>query len=165
MIGMIGSLVFMYYQKLAHGHQQDKVTLCHHTESRTNPWVLQEVNANEVKSHIDNGDMLIDKEHPCPPVVSPSPTPSSSPTATPHPTSDPCANLNLDIAELSRDHLCPSASPSVSPSASPSSSDAGIDGSKAPEPNGIDCTKNDCSVHPTATYPASPFDGSKVGWK
>lgn len=34
----------------------DKVNLCHLTSSQTNPWVVQSVDANEVQSHIGNGD-------------------------------------------------------------------------------------------------------------
>jgi len=36
----------------------DKTDLCHNTGSGSNPWVVQSVNANEVQSHIANGDFL-----------------------------------------------------------------------------------------------------------
>ena len=37
---------------------EDKIDLCHKTHSTENPWVVQEVNANEKQSHLDNGDFL-----------------------------------------------------------------------------------------------------------
>ncbi len=37
---------------------QDKTLLCHETESQTNPFVVQSVSANEVKSHEANGDFV-----------------------------------------------------------------------------------------------------------
>lgn len=43
---------------VAFATQQDKVNLCHKTHSETNPYVVQSVNANEVESHIGNGDFL-----------------------------------------------------------------------------------------------------------
>ena len=36
----------------------DKVNVCHKTNSGANPWVVQEVNANQLQSHLDNGDFL-----------------------------------------------------------------------------------------------------------
>lgn len=85
----------------------DKVNLCHKTQSGSNPWVVQRVNANEEQSHLDNGDFLYDgecrghgdalkecqsnwcEEHQ--PEVSPSPTPEPSvnPTPTPEPSVSP----------------------------------------------------------------------------
>lgn len=37
---------------------EDKVNLCHKTHSDSNPFVVQQVNANEVQSHEANGDFL-----------------------------------------------------------------------------------------------------------
>ncbi len=112
-------IVFLQWRALpAHASQQVKVDLCHKTASETNPWVVQEVNANEVQSHLDNGDLLIDADHPCPPQSSPTPTPSASPTATPNP----CEDENADVDELAKDEVCPTPTPSPTGSPTPSES-------------------------------------------
>lgn len=38
--------------------KEEKVLLCHKTKADKNPWVVQEVKANEEQSHLDNGDKL-----------------------------------------------------------------------------------------------------------
>jgi hypothetical protein len=38
--------------------QPEKVNVCHQTSSENNPWVAQRINANELQSHLDNGDFL-----------------------------------------------------------------------------------------------------------
>lgn len=43
---------------IAHASVQEKVSLCHLTDSESNPFVVQSVNANEVKSHEANGDFV-----------------------------------------------------------------------------------------------------------
>ena len=60
LMGFILSFILIGGAVLTHpvSANQDKVALCHHTESETNEWVVQEVNANEVQSHLDNGDKL-----------------------------------------------------------------------------------------------------------
>lgn len=47
--------------------ENDKVDLCHQTESETNPWVSISVDQSAVQTHLDNGDFIIDEGHPCPP--------------------------------------------------------------------------------------------------
>ncbi len=37
---------------------EEKVNVCHLTSSEENPWVVQSVNANQLQSHLDNGDFL-----------------------------------------------------------------------------------------------------------
>ncbi len=112
-----------------------KVNLCHHTESNTNPWVVQEVNANEVQSHLDNGDMLIDETHPCPP---------SNPTGTPTITIDPTIVVTPTIS------LDPTATPSATPSVTPevTSNDGGA-------PDGLGCATHPCYVNQSGS-PLSP---------
>lgn len=95
------------------------------------------------------------------PCESPSESPSPTESPTEPPISNPCPNEDCVSPSPT-----PSETPSPSPESTPNSHDAGIDGSKAPEPNGIDCTKTDCSVHPSPdNFPNSNFDNSKVGWK
>jgi hypothetical protein len=77
-----------------------KVTVCHLTASDKNPWVVQEINANELQSHLDNGDFLIDATHPCPPQSQVTPTPTvtqgtPTPTSTPTPTTDPGGSASI----------------------------------------------------------------------
>lgn len=38
--------------------EHQHVYLCHKTHSESNPWVVQQVNANEEQSHLDNGDFV-----------------------------------------------------------------------------------------------------------
>jgi len=38
--------------------EEKKENICHNTSSGTNPWVAQQINANELQSHLDNGDKL-----------------------------------------------------------------------------------------------------------
>lgn len=89
-----------------------KVTICHKTDSNTNPWVEQVINANELESHIAKGDFLVDKDHPCPPKPTPTPTTKPSPT----PTIKPC-KVDVDWEEVTP---CPSPTEEVTPSATPS---------------------------------------------
>lgn len=93
-------------------NHEDKVNICHLTNSESNPWVAQQVNANELQSHLDNGDFLYkgktkddgkpdnkDKQadqwcenHQ--PEVTPTPTPTPTPTVTP--TATPSATVEVD---------------------------------------------------------------------
>ncbi len=84
-----------------HPQTDKKVALCHKTSSEQNPWVIQEVNANEVKSHLDNGDKYYtgsfnihsdQAKHWCKPKESPGPTPTVTPEVTPTPTATPTAS-------------------------------------------------------------------------
>ncbi len=43
------------------------VTICHKTDSPTNPWVQITVSYNSVPDHLAHGDFLVDPRHPCPP--------------------------------------------------------------------------------------------------
>lgn len=43
---------------IAFASQEDKVALCHKTDSESHPFIVQLVNANEVQSHEANGDFL-----------------------------------------------------------------------------------------------------------
>lgn len=58
------SLVFLggRYVTSVLAQQEEKVNLCHKTSSEENPWVVQEVSANEEQSHLDNGDFLYQGE-------------------------------------------------------------------------------------------------------
>ena len=138
LIALLGIFVVFAVITTAHASQQDKVTLCHHTESESNPWVGQEVNANEVQSHLDNGDFLIDETHSCPPsdevipTVTPTPTgeeeePTVTPTeeVTPTPTDSPSTGGPGDGLSDGR-------------------SDGRSDGIGQPAPTLAPCTTNTC---------------------
>lgn len=49
----------------AEASAEDKVKLCHLTDSETNPWVVQDVKANEVQSHEAKGDFLYGGQETC----------------------------------------------------------------------------------------------------
>ncbi len=55
-VALLG-LPFMINPLVSHA-DNDKVAVCHQTSSATNPWVTQLVNANQLQSHLDNGDFL-----------------------------------------------------------------------------------------------------------
>ncbi len=123
--------------------QQAKVSLCHHTESESNPWVAQEVNANEVQSHLDNGDFLITEGTSCPPANSPTPSPSLSPSPTP------CVLWDQEFPAP-----CPTPIPSVDPSPTPISTETPSSGlseargsSGAPDCQDIVPTKSLANFH------------------
>lgn len=100
-IAVVLLLFFLVRGAFASTTHADKVNLCHKTDSETNPWVAQQVNANEVQSHLGNGDFLYfgplksngqpnneDKQADnwCKnhvPETTPTPTPTATPTATP----------------------------------------------------------------------------------
>lgn len=79
----------------------EKVNVCHQTSSEGNPWVVQEVNANELQSHLDNGDFLYagplkENGHPDQKEADewceanhPTPSPTPSPSVTPEPSRSP----------------------------------------------------------------------------
>ena len=99
-----------------HPQTDKKVALCHKTSSEQNPWVVQEVNANEVASHLANGDKYytgsfnIHSDQAklwCKPTESPSPTPtpevtpasspSPTPEVTPSPTPTPTVSTSTSV--------------------------------------------------------------------
>jgi hypothetical protein len=43
-----------------------KVTVCHHTHSKKNPWVEIRISRNALKAHLRHGDFIVDDQHPCP---------------------------------------------------------------------------------------------------
>src|SRR5712691_10117083 len=43
-----------------------KVTLCHKTGSKSNPWVKISVSKNAVKAHMNRGDIALEAERSCP---------------------------------------------------------------------------------------------------
>ena len=43
-----------------------KVTLCHKTGSKSNPWVKISVSKNAVKSHMNHGDVAVSADGSCP---------------------------------------------------------------------------------------------------
>ena len=106
-------------------HQSDKLTVCHHTESNTNPWVEQTINANELLSHIANGDFLVNADHSCPPVT-PTPTVKANCTPTPieeiSPTDEPSTSPDLTETPTSgvSATLTPE-TPTATPTAAPGS--------------------------------------------
>jgi LPXTG-motif cell wall-anchored protein len=101
---VVGLILFIWMSSSANAstiNENYRVTLCHKTHSEKNPWVKQTVNANQVQSHLDNGDFLITENHPCPPVTpTPTVTPTATPSATPTPFDfardavDKCTNLD-----------------------------------------------------------------------
>lgn len=99
----------------AHANQTEKITVCHKTHSDTNPWVEQTINANELESHLANGDFVVNADHPCPPVA-PSPT-LGQPTATPTPTKEPKCWEDEDCEPTVTPTVTPS--PEASPSPTP----------------------------------------------
>jgi hypothetical protein len=50
----------------AYGQYGKKVTICHHTHSKTHPWVTITVSQNALKGHRKHGD---DLTGPCPPAA------------------------------------------------------------------------------------------------
>ena len=106
--------------------KQEKVALCHKTSSEQNPWIIQVVNANEVASHLANGDkhytgsFNIHSDQAklwCKPAESPSPTPtpevtpspSPTPEVTPSPTPTPTVNTSSSVVATARPLTLPAA--------------------------------------------------------
>lgn len=165
----------------------DKDNVCHNTSSGTNPWVAQQVNANQLQSHLDNGDFLylgpvdndgkfIDKETGdqwCKdnvPTATPTPTPSASPTpdvsptvtptATPSPTSTPTPTVSVSPTPT----LTPT--PTVSPTPTPTPTvQAGGSIVEAPGDQGPggDCCKHDDEQNVTVSKKAGQVLGAKEG--
>lgn len=97
----------------------DRLPVCHKTSSGVNPWEAQLVDANQLQSHLDNGDFMYtgpvkDNGQPtsdgntwCNDNAPTTPTPSTSPTVTVTPSIDPSPTAT------------PSADPTATPSAEP----------------------------------------------
>lgn len=95
---------------------EDKVNLCHKTGSDSHPFVVQQVNANEVKSHEANGDFVfsgpLDKNG--------HPDPQAGPLwCENHQPGDFCVNIDglqtkvPDGDVVNADHVCTAAPPPV----------------------------------------------------
>lgn len=82
LIGIVLLILSGFFSFSVLAHNEDSITVCHQTHSPTNPWIEQTINANELFSHLANGDFLVNADHPCPPVT---PTPTVTPTCTPTP--------------------------------------------------------------------------------
>jgi hypothetical protein len=54
---------------LAHQYQYPpgKVTICHRTHSKKNPWVKIRVSQRALKAHLRHGDFIVTPDRPCPP--------------------------------------------------------------------------------------------------
>lgn len=149
----------------ASAHNDDSITVCHKTHSETNPWVEQIINANELESHLANGDFVVNSDHPCPPVT---PTPTIKSTSTPTPTPKPknCGNEEVYIP-------CPSPTPTASPSAtptpsiaSPSASTGGSGGNGGNNPPPIAQCKTDAFVGPVIVSFTNKGHGTvNFAWK
>lgn len=140
----------------------DKVNVCHKTGSENNPWITQQVNANELQSHLDNGDFLYngpvnpqngqptnDGDQWCEDNIpqaspSPSPSPAVSPSPSPLPSTSPDPS--------------PTPSPSVSPSPTPSPS-----ASATPTPNPSSSSSNNQSSNNTSGGNPSSSQGEVLG--
>ncbi len=152
-------------------HGKDKTALCHETESESNPWVVQEVNANEIQSHLDNGDKLyqgsfdIHSQEAKDWCAGTTPTPTSEPTITltETPTVNPCQEgIEFDTE-----------SPCVTPEASPS---AEVTPSLTPAPtagesahgDGLSDGRSDGKSDGRSSAPQvtlTPCTVSNCGWK
>lgn len=79
-LGAIGSIPIAVFAS----QSNDKVAVCHHTESETNPWVSIDIDVNALQAHLNlhDVDFVIIADKPCPPETetNPSPTPSVTPT-------------------------------------------------------------------------------------
>jgi hypothetical protein len=143
-------LAFFVVQMSLHAFasQQEKVDLCHQTQSDTNPWVEQSVNANEVQSHLDNGDFLIDEEHPCPPVEVVEPTVTPTPTSYEECDGQWCEEVTptptVELTPTPTDEATPSATPTETERQTPPS-DHG-DGLGDGHNDGRGCASNDCNT-------------------
>ncbi len=87
---------FFFYPKILFGgnEQNDKITICHATESASNPFEKIVVSDNAFHAHFENPgtpksghekDFFFEGDVDCP-SLNPSPSPTSNPTATPDPT-------------------------------------------------------------------------------
>lgn len=108
----------------------DKVTICHHTGSETNPTVTIEISTSAWAAHQEHGDT----QGPCPtasptqtayPSKSPSPSPSqsqspsSSPSTSPQPTLPTCPPNLVGVATGCTRTQTPAASATPLPSETP----------------------------------------------
>ena len=154
---------FVGLNNVASAHNTDKLTVCHKTHSETNPWVEQEINANELQSHLANGDFLVNADHKCPPVT-PTPTPklcehwgwnwdekcvTPTPTVsvTPTPSPTPCDG---------EDCVTPTPTPTeeITPTPTPSNTGGGSDGGSS-NPGATQAPV--CSDGTTTQLPANVF--------
>jgi len=130
-------------------HHTDKLTVCHKTHSDTNPWVIQSINANELQSHLANGDFLVNSDHPCPPVT---PTPTIGETITPSP---------IVFCDVDQDCVTPTITtdptPTATPSATPTQGPQNGGGSSGPVDDGLGCGHHSCA--PPQAPQAAPNTG------
>jgi len=139
----LGVLFVLINALNASAHHSDKVTVCHKTDSNTNPWVEQTINANELQSHLANGDFLVNSDHPCPPVT---PTPTVE-DVSPSPT----VGCGID-----QDCITPTITtdPTATPSATDTPAPQGSAGSSGPIDDGLGCGHHSCA--PAQSAPKAP---------
>lgn len=125
-IAMVGLLIILGWPGVSKAQEEThKVTICHATESETNPYVRIVVDRHAIGGHFDNQgnplvgheqDLLLEGEVDCPggesqPTPTPTvtddpeatPTPTVEPTETPAPTATPTPSTNDDNDEGGND--------------------------------------------------------------
>ncbi|HYK08618.1 MAG TPA: hypothetical protein VEW42_03935 [Candidatus Eisenbacteria bacterium] len=131
----------------------DKVNVCHLTGSQTNPFVAQSINANELQSHLDNGDFLYNgplhnalpdnkggvADDWCNNNIPSAVTPSPSPVI------DPCANNACGA---------PIATPTAMPTNAPSNNGGSTSNDSG---DGLGCATHDCSGNQAGATSAGPI--------
>lgn len=82
---------------VAAGGGHDRVTICHVLGN--GGWITLRVDDDAVPGHLQHGDFVVNRQHPCPPVntVTPSPSPEPTDEVTPEITTEPTQEVTPDL--------------------------------------------------------------------
>lgn len=92
---IVSTLVLIFNVGIATTVANEKVGICHATNSETNPYVYEEVSRNALDAHFKHGDYRAEGPEDCA-TASPAPSPSDEPTPSVEPSLEPEPSDNVD---------------------------------------------------------------------